>query len=119
MGHLYYLTFGSQKNSMDVARNKNGQFVKGSKFWEGKKRINFSGNNHFAWKGNEVGYNALHAWIKRVLGSPSFCENCKDSSRKMYHWANLSGEYKRDVSDWKRLCVRCHKNFDLRRHLNG
>jgi len=27
----------------------------------------------------------------------------------MIHWHNISGEYKRDVSDWIRLCAKCHK----------
>jgi len=29
------------------------------------------------------------------------------------NWANLSGQYKRDISDWVELCAKCHKNFDM------
>ena len=32
--------------------------------------------------------------------------------KKRYHWANISGEYKRDLTDYKRLCVSCHRYFD-------
>lgn len=65
------------------------------------------------WKGSDVGYYALHQWIKYNYGSPSFCEECKCSNRQMYHWANLSGKYLRDRNDWKRMCVPCHKRFDM------
>jgi hypothetical protein len=30
------------------------------------------------------------------------------------HWSNKSGKYLRDISDWRRLCVKCHKFFDTR-----
>lgn len=65
------------------------------------------------WKGSDVGYGALHQWISYNYGKPQFCEECKNSSRQVYHWANLSGLYKRDRDDWKRMCVPCHKKYDL------
>lgn len=64
------------------------------------------------WKGDRVGNGALHDWVKRELGKPKFCEECKKADKKKYEWANISGEYKREVSDWKRLCTSCHKIFD-------
>lgn len=65
-----------------------------------------------SWKGNEAGYSTKHAWIRKKLGTPKECENCGITDKHMYHWANISGEYKRDVSDWARLCVSCHSIFD-------
>lgn len=70
------------------------------------------GENNIKWKGDSVGYFALHAWIQRQYGKPQFCEHCKTSERRMYHWANVSKEYKRDRDDWLRLCVPCHRKFD-------
>lgn len=64
------------------------------------------------WKGDMVGINALHRWVERRLGRPRKCEKCGTTKAKVYHWANISGEYKRDLSDWKRLCVYCHRIFD-------
>ena|SRR3990167_5050758 len=55
------------------------------------------------------GYRGLHNWVERELGKPSLCAICGDDYRRMYHWANISGEYKRELSDWRRLCVPCHK----------
>lgn len=66
------------------------------------------------WRGSDVGYTALHTWIGRTLGKPKRCENCGTESAKAYDWANLSGEYRREKSDWKRLCRSCHTMHDGR-----
>jgi len=70
------------------------------------------GKNHYRYKGDKVGYKALHAWVNRVHGSPNKCEKCGDTSKRKYEWANKSGLYKRDIKDWVRLCVPCHRKFD-------
>ena len=65
------------------------------------------------WSGDKVGYAAIHAWVKNHKPKPSCCEDCK----KPVKWldaANLSGEYKRDISDWSYLCRRCHMIQDGR-----
>lgn len=69
--------------------------------------------NNKAWKGENVGYVALHAWVKRYLGIPDFCESCCKNDRRRYEWANKSGKYKRDLNDWVRLCVPCHRKHDI------
>lgn len=68
-----------------------------------------SGENHPSWKGENAGYNAKHVWIRKVLGTPSRCERCKTITAKKYEWANKSRQYKRDITDWERLCVSCHR----------
>ncbi len=35
----------------------------------------FGKENH-KWKGNSVGYTALHTWVHRKLGQPNRCEHC-------------------------------------------
>jgi len=74
-------------------------------------RYNGSANGN--WRGEWASYGAIHLWIRRKFGKPEFCEHCKTSERRMYHWANVSGEHKRDRNDWLRLCVPCHKKFYL------
>ena len=72
------------------------------------------GENSYLWKGENVSYAGLHAWVRRWLGSPSTCEHCEKiimNTRKI-HWANKSHEYKRDLTDWLRLCVPCHRKYD-------
>ena len=65
------------------------------------------------WKGDSVGYPGIHAWVRKILGQPHVCAHCKTNKKRMYHWANVSGSYKRDIKDWVRLCVPCHRQFDL------
>lgn len=64
------------------------------------------------WKGDNVGYNALHAWVKRNLIKPQVCSNCNQT--KALDLANISQEYKRDLSDWEWLCRKCHMEKDGR-----
>lgn len=83
-----------------------------------KMRINASirfGKDNNKWKGDDVGNIALHHWVKRNLGFPNKCEFCgfESESHHKIHWANKSHTYKRDITDWLRLCVPCHKKYDL------
>lgn len=83
-----------------------------------------SGKDHPNWKENDVGYSGLHTWVKKKLGKPDRCDNSDcvyprigDKGRimkkpKIYHWANKSGQYKRNLNDWIRLCCSCHKLYD-------
>ena len=75
------------------------------------------GERHNSWKGEAIGYRAIHQWADRVLGRPTTCENCgKDNLQgHSVHWANKSGEYLRELTDWLRLCAKCHKNYDVRK----
>ena len=71
-----------------------------------------TGNERYNWKGDQVGYRALHHWLRRCLGKASSCNFCGSNSRKRYHWANISGLYKRELTDFMSLCVSCHKIYD-------
>lgn len=62
--------------------------------------------------GNNSEYRMIHLWVERQLGRPSECENCGTTEAKIFHWANLSNEYRKDLSDWARLCVTCHHLID-------
>src|SRR3990167_2354242 len=63
-------------------------------------------------QGENVGYRALHSWVIRCMGKADRgpCTHC--GSSKNIHWANKSKEYKRDLTDWMRLCARCHFKYD-------
>lgn len=95
-------------------------FKKGQEAWN-KGLPHMQDGEHPNWKGDEVGYSAIHAWIKRKLGKPSKCEECCTVEATRFEWANISGQYKRDFSDWKRLCSKCHanehKNWEVRWHV--
>lgn len=58
------------------------------------------------WKGNNVSYPALHAWIRKNKIKPKLCECCK--IKPPFDIANISGKYKRDINDFRWLCRKCH-----------
>jgi hypothetical protein len=64
------------------------------------------------WKGNKVGYNALHNWVRRNKVRINLCEKCKKN--KSYDLANISGNYLRDINDYEWLCRSCHMKDDGR-----
>lgn len=74
------------------------------------KRDQVGARNH-RWKNLGVSYLAAHKRVYRLRGKPQRCEKCEDTSRRMYHWANVSGRYD-DPTDYVRLCVPCHRRFD-------
>lgn len=72
-----------------------------------------SGDNHHYWKGDKASYDAKHKWINYHFGRPQECERCGTKEKRMYHWANKDKTYKRSREGWVRMCVPCHKAFDL------
>ena len=82
----------------------------------GKKRPELResklGDKNPIWKGDDVGYNALHARINRNFKKPEKCQDCKINPA--YDLANISQKYKTDISDWEWLCRRCHMIKDGR-----
>lgn len=76
-----------------------------------EKRAKQFGKSNPSWKGKGVGYGGLHAWISRRLGKPAHCVLCETTQGK-FEWANKSGQYLRDLGDWLRLCISCHRRYD-------
>ena len=64
------------------------------------------------WKGDFVGYAALHDWATKYKPKPLFCEICGKESPM--DCANISGEYKRDINDFEWICRKCHMEKDGR-----
>lgn len=75
-------------------------------------RLNQNKENNPNWKGDNVGYSALHRWIRRHKGTPNYCEHCKSTTEKRYEWASISRKPSRDLDNYIRLCNRCHHIFD-------
>lgn len=101
--------FGTCKSEI---RRGGGKTCSRECFYEYLRKTVKRGSESHAWKGDKAGYGSMHDWVRKELGKPSFCEICKTLEAKKYEWANISGQYKRDVTDWKRLCTRCHHKFD-------
>ena len=81
-------------------------------YYKYQKRIIPKEENSWAWKGNSVGKTALHNWVERQLGKPRKCDHCNSTKAKKYEWANKTQQYKRKLSDWVRLCTKCHAKYD-------
>lgn len=78
----------------------------------GKPSANKGKSFPHLWK-EKITYGRLHKWLFEELGKPSICWNCGITEGKKFEWANISGEYKRDLTDWERLCTKCHRKKDL------
>lgn len=59
---------------------------------------------------NPKGYNLLHKWVRRYRPKPLVCETCHQNVPT--DLANISGQYKRTLVDWKWLCRSCHRIMD-------
>lgn len=66
------------------------------------------------WRGSLAKYRALHMWVVSRLGKANFCSKDKNHKSSIYDWANISGEYKRDLNDWWSLCRKCNKNDGIK-----
>lgn len=66
------------------------------------------------WKGDKAGYSAIHKYIQKYYGKPTTCQDCKTTGLfgNKIQWANLDGNYSRDIKTWKRLCAKCHQKLD-------
>ena len=62
-------------------------------------------------KKDNPGYDALHEWVQRWANDPGKCEGC--GSTKNLEWSNKTEKYLRDLSDWQRLCKKCHCRYDF------
>jgi hypothetical protein len=91
---------------------------------EQREKLGAKNEKHNLWKGNKVGYSALHRWLDRNFGVPNKCDNIdciyprKDSDGKLmifpsrYEWSNKKGNYSRNREDWWMLCPSCHRKYD-------
>ncbi len=139
-------TINKGKHLSDETKKKLSKALKGQRLGthlseETKKRISLSNiglkkgvklsaehikkisdKNSCWWKGDTVGYSALHKWVIKHLGQPDTCEHCGKKGYKTgrswnIQWANKDHKYKRILTAWLRLCVKCHKEYDIKNKL--
>lgn len=55
-------------------------------------------------------YNAIHNYVRVRIDKPKTCLHCKQE--KPLELANISQQYKRDLSDWMYICKSCHRKYD-------
>lgn len=72
------------------------------------------GRDHYNWKDVGLGYSGIHERVRKMYGRQSLCEHCGATEAIRFEWANVSGEYSLERSDWLRLCKSCHNKFDIK-----
>lgn len=71
-----------------------------------RKRGNKGGKYNYNWRGDDIAYTQLHVWVVQNFPKPTLCSECKIAVPEQV--ANISLEYRRDLSDWEWLCKPCH-----------
>ena len=84
---------------------------------ERNKKYRLKGDQIKTWKGDAVGYIAIHNWAHRHIGLKKCCERCGEGGK--LEMANRSQHYKRELGDWWTLCVTCHRALDAEFRRNG
>lgn len=73
---------------------------------------------HPQWKGEGAGYMAIHNWLRAQKPKSGICTECGKEGKT--DWANISGEYRRELDDYRELCRGCHVAQDRERDpVNG
>ena len=74
------------------------------------------GKNSGTWKGDKVGYQGIHIWLRKTFGKANKCEICgltNTAKKKYFHWALLKGKtYQRKRENFWMLCLKCHRHYD-------
>lgn len=99
------------KDYIEKARDKKRE--RGRAYYQEnrEKRILKSKNTRDAFK-KKFGfcYVTLHKWVKDNKTKIGKCVMCGKEGKT--DWANISGEYKRDLDDYQELCQSCHSIYD-------
>lgn len=88
-------------------------------FQKGERNPMFGKTNELSpsWKGDSAGYQAIHMWVRKNKPRSDYCEEC--NKKEKLEVSNLSGKNKRDINDYKWLCVPCHRNKDNKKAFIG
>lgn len=62
------------------------------------------------WKGDNVGYAAVHDWVKNRKPKPKVCKTCQKHKPLALH--NKDKKYSRKLDKWEWLCFSCHHKKD-------
>lgn len=119
----------SEETKRKISKTLTGKFIgeKNSFFGrkhseESKRKMSLAnkGKNHPCfgkrgkesnnWLGENVGYDGLHAWIRRNLPPQKICQIC--FIKPPFDVACVTLIYNRDFKNWLRLCRSCHKKYD-------
>ena len=64
------------------------------------------------WKGDAVGYRAIHTYLQRHFPKTGTCDECGAASARTEYALIQGRAYSRDRADYRELCKRCHNEYD-------
>ena len=108
------------RRNMSIAHKGQVPWNKGKKFSEEHKRKlseahkGKTDEKSSNWKGDNVGYHGIHAWVKKHKGKATQCQDCgnKADGGHAIDWTNVDHKYKRNLDDYIERCRPCHRNYD-------
>jgi hypothetical protein len=77
-----------------------------------ERRALISGENHYGWKGDSATYDAIHDWLRKHHPKTGVCEECEAEALTEYAYQRHPEPHTRDRSDYREMCVPCHRTFD-------
>lgn len=80
--------------------------------WKGRERKDQRGENNPSWKGDGVGWNGIHWWLRRHHPKAGTCEECGRLGKTDWAFLHHPEPYTRVLSDYAELCRSCHVRFD-------
>lgn len=94
--------------------HKDGSYNAATRFKKGHR--GFAGERNGLWKGDSACYQTIHQWVNRIFGKPTYCSKDPAHASKQFVWANRSGHYTRQTSDWWSLCQSCNMKDKVKIH---
>ena len=73
------------------------------------------GKDNQNWKGDNIGYTAIHIWLTTNFKKPTKCEhpNCSGKSKQI-EWCLIKGKkYERKRENFICFCHSCHFKYDM------
>lgn len=64
------------------------------------------------WRGDEAGYGAVHAWLRKYHPKSGVCEECGEAKRTTYAFKRHPERHTRNRKDYLELCYSCHNRMD-------
>ena len=106
------------RRKMSLAAKKRGNNGNGAKPGKDHHYFGKRGLEIPSWKGDKVGYHAIHQWLTTTYGLPQKCEFCGKVGNKVkrwnIHWALIRGKsYERKRENFIKLCISCHVKYDF------
>lgn len=69
-----------------------------------------TGTKHHNWKGESVGYHALHIWVNRNKVKTGVCSLC--GANRYTEWGMMTENFSRNLDDYIEVCKPCHMRMD-------